>query len=181
MAEGPPPETSDLAVRAFIALFVLGSVLHGFDVMRPDGIKSSVGWWIIATILAVFDWFWVRIKSLLGPRFALTANNVATDFRWWTSALMLLFASLAASDIYQALPTAAFYYIGLGVAPIAFLGLATGIISRHIAKARKPSPQTANHAIAVSSIATAGDVGPCGPLQLLTLSTTRERSFILMS
>ena len=101
MAEGNPPQTPDLAVRAFIGLFVLGAVLHGFDVMK-DGFKSTVTWWIVGGSLALIDWYWIRIKNWLGPRFAITANNVATDFRWWALALVAVFAAVAGSDIYRA-------------------------------------------------------------------------------
>jgi hypothetical protein len=102
MAEGPPPDTPDLAVRAFIGLFVLGCVLHGFDVMRPEGIKAAAGWWTGAVVLAGFDWYWIKIKTWFGSRFAATANNVATDFRWWALALVVVFAYVAGSDIYRA-------------------------------------------------------------------------------
>src|SRR5260370_22879055 len=92
MAEGDPPQTPDLAVRAFIGLFVLGAVLHGFDVMK-DGMKAAVTWWGIAGGLALFDWYWVKIKGWFGPRFAAKANDVATDFRWWACALIAVFLS----------------------------------------------------------------------------------------
>lgn len=101
MAEVEPPQTPDLAVRALIGLFILGCVLHGFDVMRPEGIRSAVGWWIGASALGVFDWYWVRIKNWLGPRFAETANNVATDFRWWVAPLLLVVTYGIGSDVYR--------------------------------------------------------------------------------
>jgi hypothetical protein len=107
MAEGaPPPQTPDIAVRAYIGMFVLGAVLHGFDVMRPEGIRSSIMWWVIGGLLALFDWHWIRIKTGLGLRFAATANKVATDFRWWAISLIIVFAFVAASDIYRAVSEA---------------------------------------------------------------------------
>jgi hypothetical protein len=102
MAEAEPPETPDRAVRAYIALYSLGAVLHGFDVMRPEGIRSAVTWWFAGGLLALFDWYWVKIKTWFGPRFAATANNVATDFRWWALALVIIFGSVAGADIYRA-------------------------------------------------------------------------------
>src|SRR5260370_33458902 len=100
MAEGDPPQTPDLAVRAFIGLFVLGAVLHGFDVMK-DGMKVAVTWWGIAGGLALFDWYWVKIKGWFGPRFAAKANDVATDFRWWAGALIAVFLISGAFDAIQ--------------------------------------------------------------------------------
>jgi hypothetical protein len=100
MAEGEPPQSSDIAVRAFIGLFVLGAILHGFDVMK-DGVKSAVTWWVVGGGLAVFDWYWVRIKTRLGSRFAATANRVATDFRWWAGALIAVFLGAGAIEAYE--------------------------------------------------------------------------------
>jgi hypothetical protein len=100
MAEGAPPQTPDLAVRAFIGLFVLGAVLHGFDVMK-DGMKAAATWWAIGGGLALFDWYWVKIKGWFGPRFAAKANDVATDFRWWAGALIAVFLISGAFDAIQ--------------------------------------------------------------------------------
>jgi hypothetical protein len=98
MAEGDPPQTVDNAVRGFILLFVLGAVLHGFEVMRADGIWSASMWWIIGGVLAIFDWYWVRVSTWLGSRFAETASKVATDFRWWVVTALILFLGVSISN-----------------------------------------------------------------------------------
>jgi len=91
MSEAPPPQTADNAVRAFILLFVLGFVLRGVDVMDVD-MSEAIQKWIIAGVLAVLDYFYVSIRTLLGPRFAATAATVGTDFRWWIAAALVLLA-----------------------------------------------------------------------------------------
>jgi hypothetical protein len=97
MAEAPPPQTADNAVRAFILLFALGFMLRGIDMM-DDSMWSAVQKWAIAAALSVVDYFYVPVRTRLGPRFAETAAKVATDFRWWTVAiifaLVLPFSSL---------------------------------------------------------------------------------------
>jgi hypothetical protein len=98
MAEGDPPQTADNAVRGFILLFVLGAVLHGFDVMHADGIWSAGMWWIVGGVLAVFNWNWVRVETWLGSRFAEIANKVATDFRWWVVTALTLFLGVSISN-----------------------------------------------------------------------------------
>jgi hypothetical protein len=97
MAEGDPPQTADNAVRGFILLFVLGAVLHGFDVMGPDGIWYASVWWVVAGVLAIFDWNWVRFKTWFGSGFSETANKVATDFRWWVITALVLFLGISFS------------------------------------------------------------------------------------
>ncbi len=87
MSEPSPPQTADNAVRAFIALFVLALVLRGVDVMDQDR-SSAIFKWIIAAAISVFDYFYVSIRKKLGSRFTATAALVATDFRWWTTAII---------------------------------------------------------------------------------------------
>jgi len=89
VSEAAPPHTADNAVRAFILLFVLGFVLRGIDVMDHDMWDAGQKW-IIAAILAVVDFYYVPVRTSLGPRFGATAGKVATDFRWWTVAVLII-------------------------------------------------------------------------------------------
>ena len=87
MSESPPPQTADNAVRAFILLFALGFVLRGIDLM-DESMSAAIQKWLIAAALSVIDYFYIPVRTKLGRRFATTAANVATDFRWWTVALL---------------------------------------------------------------------------------------------
>ena len=94
MAEDQPPQTPDNAVRAFIGLFVLGSVLEGFAALHHDEMLVAIGFFALGAILAIVDYFWKRIRARLGGRFAQTATNVATDFRWWVVCIIVVLALL---------------------------------------------------------------------------------------
>jgi hypothetical protein len=89
VSEPPPPQTADTAVRAFILLFVLGFVLRGVDVMDHD-MPDAIQKWLIAAGIAVVDYFYVPVRTALGPRFASTASKVGTDFRWWIAAILVV-------------------------------------------------------------------------------------------
>jgi hypothetical protein len=96
VSEAPPPQTADNAVRAFILLFALGFVLRGIDVMDTS-MSDAIQKWIIAAAISVADYFYVPIRTALGPRFTSTASKVGTDFRWWIGAVLvvLLWAAVA--------------------------------------------------------------------------------------
>lgn len=90
MSEGEPPQTADTAVRSFIGLFILMAVLHGGDIWGREPIQNSVTWWIIAAFMAVFDFYWLKIKTFFGPRFSATMISIATDARWWVGTILVL-------------------------------------------------------------------------------------------
>jgi hypothetical protein len=96
MSEPEPPQTADNAVRAFILLFALGFVLRGVDVMDHD-MPNAIQKWVIAAVLSIADYFYVPIRKTLGPRFSNTAASVATDFRWWAVALMVIIFGMSLS------------------------------------------------------------------------------------
>jgi hypothetical protein len=55
----------------------------------------------VAAGLAIFDYFWVGIRTWLGPRFTVTAGKAATDFRWWIIVLIIGFIYTAAPEVYR--------------------------------------------------------------------------------
>ncbi len=82
-------QKQDRAVWAFIELYALGAVFHGFDVMRPDGLTAAAGWWIAGGILAVIGWHWAKVRRWISPRLAATTASIATDARWWVATAIL--------------------------------------------------------------------------------------------
>jgi hypothetical protein len=77
-------------VWALIEIYAFSMVLHGFDVMRPEGLWAASGWWVAGGILAVVGLRWTKITTWLNPRFVAIANLVATDFRWWIGTAMVI-------------------------------------------------------------------------------------------
>lgn len=100
VSEGQPPQTADNAVRAFILLFALGFVLRGIDVMDHD-MPNAIQKWVIAAGVTLLDYFYVPIRTALGPRFASTAAKVGTDFRWWVVAALVLLSWAAVSPVIE--------------------------------------------------------------------------------
>jgi hypothetical protein len=90
MAEEDTTKQTDRTVWVLIEMYALGAVLHGFDVMRPDGLWAAGGWWITGGILALIGWRWAKVKTWISPRVASTATLAATDFRWWMGSAMLI-------------------------------------------------------------------------------------------
>lgn len=70
MAEGPPPENSDAAVRVFLGLYALACVFGSIDAVRDDKWLEFVVFFIVALLIAIFDLYWMRFK-LLSRRFQL--------------------------------------------------------------------------------------------------------------
>jgi hypothetical protein len=70
-------------------LFALGFVLRGVDVMDHD-MFDAIQKWTIAAIISIIDYFYVPLRTALGPRFAGTAGKVGTDFRWWIGAVFIV-------------------------------------------------------------------------------------------
>jgi hypothetical protein len=95
------PETADKAIRGFIALFLLGAVLEGWSAWHHDEIPRALEYWGVGVLLAAVGVWWVRIRTWAGPKFSATAIAVATDFRSWVVAVLLIFAFLAISPFVE--------------------------------------------------------------------------------
>lgn len=52
-------------------------------------------------MLSALGVFWVRVRTWAGPHFTATATQTATDFRWWTATLLVLFVYSTGPEIYR--------------------------------------------------------------------------------
>jgi hypothetical protein len=97
MAEGPPSESGDAAVRNFIEMVALGFVLEAiaaFD--RGESAERVIGGLAAGAAMSIAGFNWTKIKVRMDPRFTRVATNVATDFRWWLAGAFILFIYLGA-------------------------------------------------------------------------------------
>lgn len=85
MAENGLPRTPNEAIRGFILLLVLGSVLEGFSAFHHDQIEIGVGFLAVGGFLAILDLYWVRISSWIKSR------------RWLVAALLVLLSAFSFS------------------------------------------------------------------------------------
>lgn len=83
MAEEGMPRTAEGAIRAAIALLVLGAILEGFAAIHHGEILIAIGFFASAAILIVFDLFWPRISGWVKSR------------RWLVGALLVLLSAFS--------------------------------------------------------------------------------------
>jgi hypothetical protein len=89
-----PP--SDKPVKTFLDYVALGLILEAAAAFwRGENLGRVLAGLIggAAVLGAHYRWDW--LKETLGERFASTARNVATDFRWWLLPVLLLFIYVA--------------------------------------------------------------------------------------
>ena len=63
MAEPLPPDSPDMAVRAFIALWALALVLGCVDAFRSSDYIQFVVFFILGIAVAIFDIYWMRFRE----------------------------------------------------------------------------------------------------------------------
>jgi hypothetical protein len=81
MAESGLPRTPNEAIRGFILLLALGSVLEAFSAFHHDQIFIGLGFLAAGAILAILDFYWTRICGLI-------------KFRGWHVAALLMLLSI---------------------------------------------------------------------------------------
>lgn len=82
---------SDRPVKTFLDYVALGIILEAASAFwRGDSFSRVVAGFIGGGAVLLARYKWERLEATLGERFASTARNVATDFRWWIAPLLLL-------------------------------------------------------------------------------------------
>ncbi len=107
MAEAPPPQTGDAAVREFIGFFALGFVLAGVDILSRGGTWGKVcGFWVVGAVLSTVAFRWKWLKTKIGSRLVASLQQVASDARWWVAALLVFFIYLGLAPLIEKIKVA---------------------------------------------------------------------------
>lgn len=91
------------AIRVFLELLAAAFLGVAADRLMNTGVASAALPFVVGIVLFLAGVFWGRFARALGPRFARTAGEVATDFRWWVGALLALLLYAGAPGFGRAL------------------------------------------------------------------------------
>ncbi len=91
------------AVRLLLELLAAAFFGVAADRLMSTGAAAAVLPFAVGIALFFGGIFWGRFAQRLGPRFTRTAGEVATDFRWWVLALLVLLLYVGAPGFGRAL------------------------------------------------------------------------------
>ena len=84
-------QPGNLAVVTFIGMFASAFVGVAVEDMLRVNFITSIFPLVTGMVLFLISLRWSQLAAALGPKFSQTAISVATDFRWWLTAIFLLF------------------------------------------------------------------------------------------